>query len=247
LRAVFFSDAHLVQKDTDKTELVQEFLKDYCADAGMVFVLGDLFEFYHGYDGYIYPWYKDVIDALRELTENGKRVFFLEGNHEFGMGDFFEQYTGVTCGQDMTIYLDDKKIFVSHGDASGLFCLGSILKNRFIYAIMDILGPMPTWKTAHVAGHFLSRKIKPYNEKIKDVFRENARKKLDEGYDVIIYAHSHIADKIEFDSETGKKTYLNTGDFGKRLDFVLYDSNSGFTQEKYSRNAAGEKHSYKGI
>jgi UDP-2,3-diacylglucosamine hydrolase len=247
LRAVFFSDVHLVREDTDKTELVQGFLKDCCAEADMVFILGDLFEFYHGYDGYIYPWYKGVIDALKELTENGKRVFFLEGNHEFSMGAFFEQYTGITCGQDMTIQLDEKKIFVSHGDASDHFCLGSILKTRFIYAIMDILGPIVTWKTAHAAGFFLSRKIKPYNKNIKIIFRENARKKLDEGYDAVIYAHSHIADKIEFDRDDGKKTYLNTGDFGKRLDFVLYDSSAGFTQEKYSRNVAGEKHSYKGI
>jgi UDP-2,3-diacylglucosamine hydrolase len=241
LRAVFFSDVHLVQEDTDKAELVQEFLKDCCANADMVFVLGDLFEFYHGYDGYIYPWYKGVVDALKELAENGKRVFFLEGNHEFDMGAFFEDYTGVTCGQDRTIYLDDKKVFVSHGDGSGLFCLGSILKNRFIYAIMDILGPIPTWKTAHTAGFFLSRKIKPYNENIKNIFRENARKKLDEGYDAVIYAHSHIADKIEFDSEGGKRTYLNTGDFGKCLDYVLYDSIFGFTLEKYSRYITREK------
>ena len=232
-----------MQEDTDKVELVQRFLKDSCADVDMVFILGDLFEFYHGYDGYIYPWYKSVIDTLKELTESGKRVFFLEGNHEFGMGAFFENYTGVTCGRDMTIHLDDKKIFVSHGDALGLFCLGNILKTRFIYAIMDILGPVPTWKAATAAGLFLSRKIKPYNEKTKNMFRENARKKLDEGYDAVIYAHSHIADKIEFDREGKKKNYLNTGDFGKRLDYVLYNSESGFTQEKYGRNVAGEKSS----
>jgi UDP-2,3-diacylglucosamine hydrolase len=241
LRAVFFSDVHLVQEDINKTELVQEFLKDCCADADMVFVLGDLFEFYHGYDGYIYPWYKGVVNALKQLTESGKRVFFLEGNHEFDMGAFFEHYTGVTCVRDRTIYLDDKKVFVSHGDGSGLFCLGSILKNRFIYAIMDILGPIPTWKTAQTAGLFLSRKIKPYDESIKIIFRENARKKLDEGYDVVIYAHSHIADKIEFDSKAGKKIYVNTGDFGKCMDYVSYDSESGFTLEKYSRNVDREK------
>jgi UDP-2,3-diacylglucosamine hydrolase len=243
LRAVFLSDVHLVREDTDKTGLVQEFLKDCCADADMIFILGDLFEFYHGYDEYVYPWYKSVIDTLRALTKSGKQVFFLEGNHEFSMGVFFEQYTGITCRQDMTIHLDDKKVFVSHGDASGLFCLGSILKTRFIYAIMDILGPLPTWKAATMAGFFLSRKVKPYNNDIKNIFRENARKKLDEGYDAVIYAHSHIADKIEFDGKNGKKTYLNTGDFGKCLDYVLYDSNSDFTQERYNRKVTKEKRS----
>ena len=205
----------------------------------MVFVLGDLFEFYHGYDGYIYPWYKGVIDTLKELTESGKRVFFLEGNHEFNMGAFFERYTGVTCDRDMSICLDDKKVFVSHGDTLSFFCLGSFLKTRFVCTIMDILGPASTWRAANVAGFFLSRKIKPYNEKIKYIFRKHARKKLDEGYDAVIYAHSHVADKIELNREGGKKIYLNTGDFGKCLEYVLYDSSSGFTQKKYSRNIAG--------
>jgi UDP-2,3-diacylglucosamine hydrolase len=243
LKAVFFSDVHLVQEDADKIELVQGFLKECCADADMVFILGDLFEFYHGYDGYIYPWYKSVIDNLKELAESGKQVYFLEGNHEFGLGAFFEHYTGVTSSQDMTVELDNKKIFLSHGDRSGLFCLGSVLKTRFIYAIMDILGPVVTWKAATVAGYFLSRKKKLYNEKIRNYFRENARNIIDKGYDAVIYGHSHMADKIEFDREGEKKNYLNTGDFGKRQNYVLYDSNSGFTQEKYSRNVATKKRS----
>jgi UDP-2,3-diacylglucosamine hydrolase len=242
LKAVFFSDVHLVQEDADKTETFQAFLKDCCAPVDMIFILGDLFEFYHGYDGYIYPWYKDIVDSLKKLAENGKRIYFLEGNHEFGMGAFFEHYAGITCSRNMTIHLDDKKTFVSHGDASGPFCLGSILKTRFIYAIMDILGPVYTWKAATAAGFFLSRKKKPYNERIKKIFRENARKKLDEGYDAVIYAHSHIADRYEFGRQDGEKTYLNTGDFEKRLDYVLYDSSTGFTQGKYSRNVAGGKH-----
>ncbi len=207
----------------------------------MIFVLGDLFEFYHGYDGYIYPWYRSVIDALRGLTAAGKRVYFLEGNHEFGMGTFFENYTGITCGKDMTVYLDGKKVFVSHGDVSGLFCIGSFLKTGFVYSIMDALGPMSTWKVANVAGYFLSRKVKPYSEKVKDIFRKNAQKKLNEGFDVVIYGHSHVADKIEFSSEDGIKIYLNTGDFGKNMDYVLYDSDSGFIPKKYPAQISREK------
>lgn len=241
MRAVFFSDVHLLREDADKVELVQGFLKDCCADADMVFVLGDLFEFYHGYNGYIYPWYKGVIDSLKELTESGKEVYFLEGNHELGMGAFFITYTGVTCARDISIHLDGKKVFVSHGDPSDAFCLGNFLKAPFVYMIMDVLGPVFTWKVAKIAGFFLSRKVKPYSEKVKDIFRKNARIKLDEGYDVVIYGHSHVADRIEFDGEGKQKIYLNTGDFGKNMEYVVYDSNSGFTQKKYIVNIAGEK------
>ncbi len=73
-----------------KLNFFKDFLKDILDKVDKVFILGDLFEFYHGYDGYIYPWYKGVADVLKKLTESGKSVVFLEGNHEFGMGSFFE-------------------------------------------------------------------------------------------------------------------------------------------------------------
>ncbi len=219
--------------DLRKIELIQKFATDVLDKVDKVFILGDLFEFYHGYHGYIYPWYKGVADVLKKLSEGGKSVVLLEGNHEFGMGSFFENYTGVTCGRDMAIDLDGKKTFISHGDGSGLFCLGSILKSTFIHSIMDILGPAATWKGAQIAGVFLSRKTKPRNPNIRDVFRKRARIKLAEDYDAVIFGHSHIPDRMFFNDGNREKVYLNTGDFGTALDYVLYDSKNGFTLEKY--------------
>jgi UDP-2,3-diacylglucosamine hydrolase len=234
LKAVFFSDMHCIQGDLSKIALIQKFASDVLSAVDNVYILGDLFEFYHGYDGYIYPWYKDVADVLKDLTGSGKTVVFLEGNHEFGMGPFFENYTGVTCGRERVIDLDGKKVFISHGDGSGLFCLGSILKSTFIHSIMDFLGPAVTWNAARLAGVFLSRKTKPRNVKIRDIFRKLAGTKLTEGYDTVIFGHSHMADKMIFDINNKKKVYLNTGDFGTAFDYILYDSNTGFTLEKYN-------------
>lgn len=234
MRAVFFSDLHCIRGDLGKIKLIQIFASDVLNKVDQIFIVGDLFEFYHGYNSYIYPWYKDVADVLKKLTENGKIVVFLEGNHEFNMGSFFENYTGATCRRDMTIDLDGKKMFISHGDNSGLFCLGSILKSSFIHTIMDLLGPVATWKAAQVAGVFLSRKTKPRNERIRDIFRRHAKIKLSEGYDAVIFGHSHMTDKMIFNDGNKKKVYLNTGDFGTSFDYILYDSSAGFTLEKYN-------------
>ncbi len=232
MKAVFFSDVHLVPEDQKKTRLLRGFLEDF-RDADIVVILGDLFEFYHGYDNYIYPWYEPVTDVLKKMTENGSKIYFLEGNHEFELGCYFTRHTGVVSGREMVIQLDGKRIFLSHGDTSGLFCLGSVLKNRFTYWIMDMIGPMATWKCAEKAGFFLSRKRKPYDDNIKRIFRENGRRKLKEGYDAVIFAHSHMVDKIEFEEAGKKQTYLNTGDFGRYFDYVLYDSDAGFSLKTY--------------
>lgn len=233
VRAIFFSDAHLDRNDTDKIELIEKFSEDVLERADAVFILGDLFEFYHGYDGYIYPWYNGVVDILKRLSSMGKTVILFEGNHEFGMGRYFQNYTGISCKQDVTMNLDGKRVFMSHGHGSHRFYLGSILKTRFVYAIMDFLGPRLTWKVAKAAATFLSRKVKPYNERTRDIFREYARKELSREYDVIVLAHSHMSDMVEFEVTQKKRLYVNTGDFGRDLDYVSYETGRGFMLERF--------------
>jgi UDP-2,3-diacylglucosamine hydrolase len=234
MRIVFFSDAHLDKKDDGRRDLLLRFIINVCQDADMLVIVGDLFEFYHGYDGYIYPWYKEVIESLKSIASKSKPVYFIEGNHEFKMGGFFEKYTGIRCVDDLTIDIDSKKILIAHGYQIRKNYLVKFLKTPFIYGIMDMFGPALTWKIAAVSGTFLSRKTKPFIANVMDIFREFARGKLDDGYDAVILAHSHIPDKMEYDSGNTTKHYLNTGDIIKSSTYVEYNTETGFEIKKYS-------------
>jgi len=229
MKIIFFSDTHLDRTDKRKAKVVETFLRELCADADMVFILGDLFEFYHGYGNYIYPWFGGIADALKELTRSGITVRLLEGNHEFGMGTFFESYTGVTSGEGMSLDVEGKRVFVSHGDelAGGLVRI--VLKSRLAALVMDILGPRLTWAVAMGARVFLSKKKKGHNPRVRDIFRVYAKKIADDGFDAVILAHSHMPDYVEFNSGQKKAVYLNTGDLLKHSTYVLYESGSGFS------------------
>ena len=72
MKAIFFSDAHIDKNDTQKISFVEKFIDDVCSDADIVFILGDLFEFYHGYEGYIFPWYRSITESFKTLVEKGK-------------------------------------------------------------------------------------------------------------------------------------------------------------------------------
>jgi UDP-2,3-diacylglucosamine hydrolase len=233
MRIVFFSDAHLDEKDDGKTVFLIRFINDVCKNADMVIILGDLFEFYHGYDGYVYPWYKEVIDSLKNITNKNKSVYLIEGNHEFRMGSFFESYTGVKCMDFLTIDIDNKKLFTAHGHQIKDDFLVKFLKTSFIYSIMDLFGPGLTWKIAAFSGVFLSRKKKPYSNMVIDIFRRFARRKLDEGYDAVVLAHSHIPDKMVYTSGDTIKYYLNTGDIIKSSTYVEYNTGIGFELKRY--------------
>ncbi len=234
MKIVFFSDTHLDATDEGKTRIVETFIREVCGSADIAFLMGDIFEFYHGHRGYIYPWYKRVIDAIRDITKKGTAVYFLEGNHEFGVGGFLESYAGVKCVHTMTLDVEGKRLFVSHGDEFVGGAVRTILKAAFTGWVMDFLGPRLTWKVAMVARIFLSRKEKPYNRHVEQLFRDFARKKLDDGFDAVILAHSHVPDKVDYGSGETGKVYLNTGDFFAGSTYVCYETGKGFNLKTHA-------------
>jgi len=232
MKAIFLADAHLRDDEPERMRTVCRAIREITADADIVFILGDLFEFYHGHDGYIYPFFAELVDLLRIIATE-KTVYFIEGNHEFGMGRFFETYTGVRCSEGLTINMDEKKIFLSHGDEIGSPTMRMILKSRLVYSIMDLLGPGLTWKIAMFFRRFLSRSHKPYNKAILERFRRYGRMKLQEGYDAVIVAHSHMADIEEYELNGRKRIYLNTGDLIESFSYGVYVSGKGFAVNRH--------------
>ena len=235
MRCIFFGDTHLRKGDGARHAFVKAFIDDVCAGADMVFIVGDLFEFYHGYDGYIYPWYKDVTDALRDLTLRGTAVYHIEGNHEFTMGPFFSSQTGVTCKRTMSIEIDGRKMLLSHGDEATDLALTKVLKSPLTLAVMDALGPALTWKIAMACRIFLSRRRRVYSQKVRDRFRVYAKRKLDEGYHAVVLAHTHITDYVEFGSGESKQIYVNTGDLIANLSYGDYTTASGLSIKLYKQ------------
>ncbi len=234
MKAVFFSDAHLAGDDPGRIETLKTFMKSVAGDADLVVILGDLFEFYHGYDGYIYPPYREIADTLRDLAAE-RSVYFIEGNHEFRMGRFFESYTGVRCVTSLSINIDDRRVFLSHGDTVPGLPLHRLLKSGFIYAFMDRIGPDLTWRIAMAVRRLLAGRQRVRSDKVMARFRGYARKKLDEGYDAVILAHSHFSDLEKYELDGVEKTYMNTGNLIASYTYGVYISGKGFALNTYDR------------
>ncbi|MCX7857563.1 MAG: metallophosphoesterase [Deltaproteobacteria bacterium] len=222
---------------SDKTEeelkYVLEFMDKVLFDADYVFILGDMFEFYHGYEGYIYEHFLPFAKKLKELSEKGKKIFFLEGNHEFSLGSFFESVTSSKSMLRLDMKLDSLRIYISHGHEMTPSFLNYLLRSKFMLKIMDLLGPRISWKLAMLASVFLSNKKKVYKGKTLKIFREYAERKLKEGFDVVILAHSHIPDRYEIVCGSTRKLYLNTGDIVRDSTYIEYTTETGFSLRKY--------------
>ncbi|MEO0249843.1 MAG: UDP-2,3-diacylglucosamine diphosphatase [candidate division WOR-3 bacterium] len=235
MRSVFFSDAHLPRGDKARHRLVKDFIRDVCRGSDSLFVVGDLFEFYHGYEHYIYPWYRGVVDELRGLSAAGTSIYYLEGNHDFDMGSFFSSYAGVTCANELSIGIDGRKWFLAHGDKVTSALLGRILKSRSSYALMDFFGPVLSFRIAMICRLFLAKRWQRRSEKARNLFRNYAVAKLKAGYDAVILAHTHIPDIMELTDGSTKKTYLNTGDLVECFSYGEYTSEAGFAIRTYQK------------
>ncbi|MBP1735951.1 MAG: metallophosphoesterase [Deltaproteobacteria bacterium] len=222
MKMIFFADTHLTRKNKKKLKLVETFIRDVCGEADMVFVLGDLFEFYHGYQGYIYPWYRSIVDSFKAITEKG-----------IDMGSFFETYTGIKCVKNLTMDIEGKRTFISHGDEFYLNPVTRALKTPLTIGAMNLFGPRLSWKIAMGMSTIMSKKKKGQSPRVKNMFREYAKEKLNEGYDAVILAHTHIADYLEFGKGEARKVYLNSGDFIKKSTYIEYTSDSGFQIKEY--------------
>jgi UDP-2,3-diacylglucosamine pyrophosphatase LpxH len=84
-----------------------------------------------------------------------------------------------------------------------------------------------------LCGRVLSKKRKIYDERVRARFRAYGKKKLREGYDAVIMAHSHMADIESYDMDGRKKTYMNTGNLVTSRTYGSYITGEGFTLHTY--------------
>lgn len=230
MKAIFFGDSHLTRDSKSELNGLITFMDRYLVDADYLFLLGDIFEFYHGYDGFIFDWYLPVAEKLRELSFSGKKIFFLEGNHEFSMGSHFEKFTGSKCSRYLSLSIDGLRLYISHGDELAPSLLHKLLRSRLSTKMMDLLGPRISWMIASSFSKVLSKKLKGKNDRIKFLYRKLAVEKLREGYDAIIISHSHIPDQLV----TPLGIYINTGDVIRDRTYVEYTTEIGFSLRSYS-------------
>ncbi|MCB5191294.1 UDP-2,3-diacylglucosamine diphosphatase [Methylobacillus arboreus] len=114
--SLFISDLHLCGSRPAITTQFLEFLRQQAAQAEALYILGDFFEYWAGDDDL--AQHQPIIQALRELSNQGTRIYFMHGNRDFLIGEAFAQTAGLTILPDPTLLtLYGKRVLLSHGDA----------------------------------------------------------------------------------------------------------------------------------
>lgn len=82
MRSLFLSDLHLGARASRPSQVLA-FLRNI--DAETIYLVGDIFDLWHGGRVHWGDAHEAVMDAFRERRRNGTRIVYLPGNHDAAM------------------------------------------------------------------------------------------------------------------------------------------------------------------
>ena len=132
----FISDAHLgswaIQHRRMQERRLVRFLDLIKNRASAVYLLGDMFDFWHEYKFAVPKGYTRFLGKISELTDHGVEVHFFVGNHDLWIHDYFEKECGMIVHREpMTVEIYGKLFYLAHGDGLG----GRDRKYKFLRAM----------------------------------------------------------------------------------------------------------------
>ncbi len=218
-KVYFFSDAHLGigprSDERAKEDRLLAFLDCIRHDAAQVFILGDLFDAWIEYRTVIPKGFHRILAKLDEMAHNGIAIHYLVGNHDCWTRDYFSNEIGMETHLDaFGMMIQGRKVYLHHGDGlanndTGYKILKNILRNRalvWLYTwIHPDLGITLARSSSKTSRQYTSGK--KYGE--EDGMMAFARKKIDEGFDIVVMGHRHRPIEQKF----GHGWYINLGDW----------------------------------
>jgi len=201
MRIIFIADAHLKGTDDPAQTSLVEFLETLTGDSrpDMLVFLGDIFDFWAGFNPIIYNRHLPLLDALETLSTSGVDIIYLEGNHDFNMGTFFTSTLGAEVHADnCRLSIDGKEFFIAHGDAVAM-SFGYATWRAFLRSrLFRLLRGMLSHKTVVGIADYLSKRSRARmrgdgHAGIDARLLEFATKQVESGFDVVVLGHSHSA------------------------------------------------------
>lgn len=226
----FLSDAHLgiesQEHESHKEKQLLSFFRHLENHADTLYILGDLFDFWFDYRWVIPRHYLNIISALKRLTEHGVKVIYCIGNHDFWLGNFFNDDLNIEVHREpIQMEMDGHRFYIGHGDGInkkdiGYLFLKAILRSPITALACRLMHPDLTFSLARWFSS-ISRKHRadldhrePYINFAKELFQE--------GCQFVVFGHTHDPMTLHLNG----CTYINTGDWINHFTYAVYSKDS---------------------
>lgn len=197
----------------------------------MIFVVGDLFDFWFEYRKVIPKGYVRILGKLAEITDQGIPIHFFVGNHDMWMSGYFEQELNIPVFYEpVTYYFNEKKFMIGHGDGLGPGDQGYKLLKRFFRNpfCSFLFGLIPPFFGMSLATFFSKRSRASSSEKDEHFMGEDGEWLISycksvlykEHFDFFLFGHRHLP--IDFNLPNNSR-YINLGDWIHYNTYVEFD------------------------
>ena len=230
----FISDIHLgapALKDNQRRE--QHFVKwlDEIKDsAGMLFLMGDIFDFWWEYKKVVPRGFVRSLGKIAELSDKGVEVHYFTGNHDVWIFDYLPAELNMTLHRkEFKVDLLGKRFFLAHGDGldasdKAYNLLKVLFTSRMLQWMFSRLHPNFAFTLAHAWSKksrldkgIVGGKFKGEKEGLYEFSQGILRK---EHFDYFIYGHRHVLTDMNL-SETSK--FILLGEWISLFSYGVFD------------------------
>jgi UDP-2,3-diacylglucosamine hydrolase len=149
--ALFISDLHLQAEMPKTTSAFLAFLNQHARYALQLYLLGDIFEYWAGDDDLISPFPQRIVNALREISDSGVELFWIDGNRDFLVGQQFAAAIQATLLPELYLLnYANQRYLITHGDQ---LCTDDTAYQQFRAQVRQ-----PEWQATFLARPLAERK-----------------------------------------------------------------------------------------
>lgn len=232
MKIAFISDLHLSARSFDNNQLFYALLTKWQDELDALYILGDMFDYWLGDDDQN-TFIQEVESTLKRFAQ-AKPIYFIGGNHDFGIGQSFAHRTGIQILQDCAIItVGDRRILLSHGD---VFCTLDIKYQRMKKILQHplmiaMLRKVPLAWRIKLKDKLEHESVRAFNTEpaatyyvVDDAVSAAA---AEHGADVVIHGHTHHPGRYVIAGATGSVTRFEIPDWVERTagGYVLLDDN----------------------
>lgn len=236
----FASDLHLgaptFEKSLVREKLFVKWLDEIKTDAQILYLVGDVFDFWFEYKKAVPRGFVRILGKLAELTDAGIELHFFTGNHDMWVFDYLPKEIGAHIHREpISKIYNGKEFFIGHGDGlgpgdHGYKFIKKVFENplskwafarlhpNFGIGLADYLSKSSRAKTGDSDAHFLGEE----KEWLAIYAKEQLAKKH---FDYFLFGHRHLPLKINL---TPTSIYYNLGDW------IIYNTYGVFDGQKFS-------------
>jgi len=238
-RVVFLSDSHLgaepLALEAAREARLHSFLARLPGWASSLFIVGDLFDFWFEYRTALPRRHFPTLAALQRVRDAGVAITYLNGNHDFWLGQFLGETLGIrTVDGAVTVEEQGRRLWVHHGDGLvggdlGYRILKRVIRSPAAIALYRVLHPDIGWWLAHRVSRWsrVSREDRPPDT--DRLWREIAEPRFAAGFDTVMVGHFHLV----LERRDGPRTLFVLGDWIDQFTAVRLEDGV-FTLERHA-------------